>query len=84
MTGCSCEDGLSALGYEEWLHREAVSYVALPDVQLDPSSAREGRLIEAGLPYLREVFSSAHWRIYASPGRDAGGKWAGTADEAGP
>jgi hypothetical protein len=57
--------GLTAQSYEQWLHREAVSYVALPDVQLDPSSAREGRLIEAGLPYLREVFSSTHWRIYA-------------------
>jgi len=38
--------------------------VALPDVKLDPSSAQEGRLIRGGLPYLREVFSSAHWRVY--------------------
>ena len=38
--------------------------MALPDVPLDPSSAQEGRLIRAGLPYLREVFASAHWRIY--------------------
>ena len=66
--GVLLRGGLSALGYEEWLHREAVSYVALPDVQLDPSSAREGRLIEAGLPYLRTVFSSAHWHIYAVQG----------------
>lgn len=56
--------GLTAESYEGWLHREGVGYVALPDVQLDPSSAGEGKLIESGLPYLREVFSSAHWRIY--------------------
>jgi hypothetical protein len=61
--------GLTAAKYERWLHEQAVSYVALPDVALDPSSAQEGRLIRAGLPYLREVFESAHWRVYrvASP-----------------
>ncbi|HEV2974938.1 MAG TPA: hypothetical protein VGX69_08060 [Solirubrobacteraceae bacterium] len=55
---------LTAAGYERWLHEQAVSYVALPDTKLDPSSAREGRLIAAGLPYLHEVFASRHWRIY--------------------
>jgi hypothetical protein len=34
-------------------------------VALDPSSAQEGALIERGLPYLREVFHSAHWRVYS-------------------
>jgi hypothetical protein len=66
--GVLLRGGLDARSYAEWLHREAVAYVALPDVQLDPSSAREGRLIESGLPYLREVYSSAHWRIYAVQG----------------
>jgi len=56
--------GLTAAAYERWLHEQAVTYVALPDVQLDPSSAQEGRLIRHGLPYLREVFASAHWRIF--------------------
>jgi hypothetical protein len=56
---------LSAASYERWLRAQAVSYVALPDVELDPSSAREGALIRSGLPGLREVFSSRHWRIYA-------------------
>jgi hypothetical protein len=56
--------GLTAKGYGTWLREEAVSYVALPDAPLDPSSAQEGRLIRAGLPYLREVFTSRHWRIY--------------------
>jgi hypothetical protein len=57
--------GLNASSYERWLHQQAVAYVALPDTELDPSSAREGDLIRAGLPYLRQVFVSRHWRIYA-------------------
>ena len=60
--------GLDAVSYLRWLEREAVSYVALPDARLDPSSSAEGRLIRAGLPYLREVSASAHWRIYALAG----------------
>ncbi len=60
--------GLHAASYERWLQREAVAYVALPDVALDPSSAAEGRLIRGGLPYLREVFTSAHWRVFRVEG----------------
>jgi hypothetical protein len=56
--------GLTAIGYRRWLEDQAVLYVALPDVPLDPSGPREGALIEAGLPYLREVFHSRHWRVY--------------------
>jgi hypothetical protein len=56
---------LSAAQYRRWLDAQAVSYVALPDAPLDPSSAREGALIRAGLPYLREVLRTRHWRIYA-------------------
>jgi hypothetical protein len=55
---------LTAGAYRQWLGAEAVRYVALPDAPLDPSSAGEGRLIEAGLPYLREVERTRHWRIY--------------------
>jgi hypothetical protein len=55
---------LTAASYERWLHEQAVSYVALPDAQLDPSSAAEGRLVRAGLPFLKPIFSSAHWRVY--------------------
>jgi len=57
--------GLSARSYERWLRGQAVGYVALPDAEPDPSSAREAALIRGGLPYLREVFASRHWRIYA-------------------
>jgi hypothetical protein len=69
---------LTPAAYRDWLRAQAVAYVALPDVALDPSSAREGRLIRAGLPFLREVFADRHWRVYrvrgatplvAGPGR---------------
>jgi hypothetical protein len=60
--------GLNAGSYLRWLRGAAVAYVALPDARLDPSSAAEGRLVRAGLPYLREVFASAHWRIFAVRG----------------
>ena len=42
-----------------------MAYVALPDVPLDPSSAREGELIRGGLPYLGPVLANGHWRVYA-------------------
>ena len=39
--------GLTRAAYDRWLRWQAVSYVALPDAPLDPSSAQEGRLIRA-------------------------------------
>lgn len=56
---------LTAFAYRTWLQHNAVSYVALPDVRLDGSSDEEAALIRSGLPYLREVFTSAHWRVFA-------------------
>ncbi len=58
------EGHLTPASYEGWLHREGVAYVALPDTRPDPSSEQESKLIETGLPYLREVYSNAHWRVY--------------------
>ena len=55
---------LTAAAYRVWLKDLAVSYVALPDVRLDGSSDEEAALIRKGLPYLREVFSSKHWRVF--------------------
>src|SRR5581483_1095044 len=63
--GALLSPALDAASYERWLREQAVAYVALPSVKLDPSSSREGELIRAGLPYLRLVYSSRHWRIYA-------------------
>lgn len=55
---------LSASAYDRWLHQQAVSYVALPDAPLDPSSAREGALIRSDPSFLRLVFKTRHWLIY--------------------
>jgi hypothetical protein len=59
---------LTARTYRSWLYENAVSYVALPDVRLDFSGVAEGRLIVRGLPYLQQVWHSAHWRLYAVRG----------------
>jgi hypothetical protein len=59
------EPRLTAAAYRAWLSENAVAYVALPDVRLDFSGAAEGRLLTRGLPYLREVWRAAHWRLFA-------------------
>lgn len=51
--------------YRAWLERMAVRWVALPDAELDDSAKAEARLIEAGLPYLREAWSGGGWRVFA-------------------
>ncbi|MGZ4294429.1 MAG: hypothetical protein ACXVRM_09335 [Solirubrobacteraceae bacterium] len=56
---------LTAASYERWLHLNAVRFVALPEAALDYSAKREASLIRTGLPYLRLVMRSAHWRVYA-------------------
>ncbi len=59
-------DLLNGTTYEQWLHRMAVRYVALPDdSRLDYSATRETMLIRRGLPYLRLVARLRHWRVYA-------------------
>jgi hypothetical protein len=58
------EGHLTPASYEGWLHRDGVAYVALPDARPDPSSEQESKLIQAGLPYLEQVYSNAHWRVY--------------------
>jgi hypothetical protein len=58
-------DPLSPSVYHEWLQRNAISYVALPDVRLDGSSLGERVLIRRGVPYLREVLHTTRWRVFA-------------------
>jgi hypothetical protein len=55
---------LSAAAYRAWLAENRVSYVALADVRLDPAGRLEGALVARGLPYLRELWRSRHWRLY--------------------
>jgi hypothetical protein len=57
---------LTAARYRAWLSQNAISYVALPDAPLDYSAKSEARLLRAGgLRYIREVWHSAHWRLFA-------------------
>jgi hypothetical protein len=59
------ESQLTDAAYRHWLHRNAISYVALPDAPLDYSSIAERRLILSAPPYLDLRWTSAHWRIYS-------------------
>jgi hypothetical protein len=65
------EHPLDASTYHEWLDRNGVSYVALPDTNFDSSSRAEADLIASGLDYLRPVYRDEHWTVYElrrSPG----------------
>ncbi len=61
----SDDNHLTSVAYGRWLHRNAISYVALPDAPLDYSSVAERRLILSAPPYLNLRWTSPHWRIYA-------------------
>lgn len=57
---------LTAPRYRAWLARNAISYVALPDAPLDYSALAEARLVRSGrAAYLREIWSSKNWRLFA-------------------
>jgi hypothetical protein len=55
---------LTASAYRAWLAENRVRYVALPDAPLDKAGSLEGALIARGVPYLRELWRSEHWRVY--------------------
>jgi hypothetical protein len=55
---------LDAATYRGWLGENGVRFVALAGAVLDYSSKRERELIESGVPYLREVWSSPDWRLF--------------------
>jgi hypothetical protein len=55
---------LSASTYRAWLAENRVAYVALADVRLDQAGRLEGALVARGLPYLRELWRSRHWRLF--------------------
>ena len=59
---------LTAARYRRWLDDNAVRFVALADAPIDYSAAREAQLVRDGLPYLREVWHDAHWRVFAVAG----------------
>jgi hypothetical protein len=52
-----------------WLADQAISLIALPDAPLDYSGKAEARLLRAGaVPGVREIWRSAHWRLFAVAG----------------
>jgi hypothetical protein len=55
---------LTPATYGAWLADHGIGWVGLADATSDYSSVRERALIEAGLPYLRLRWHSAHWRLY--------------------
>ena len=55
---------LNAATYRSWLDDNGVEFLALADAELDDSSKAEAALITTGLPYLQEVWSGAHWRVW--------------------
>jgi len=58
------DGNLTPARYEAWLHELAVRFVAVPDAELDYSAKAEVALIDHGLPYLRMVLRTRHWRVY--------------------
>jgi len=55
---------LDATTYEQWLHENAVQFVALPDAPLDDSSDAERALLRADLAYLEPVWHDQHWQLW--------------------
>jgi hypothetical protein len=55
---------LTTSAYRAWLVENRVRYVALPDAPLDKAGSLEGALVAHGVPYLRELWHSQHWRLY--------------------
>lgn len=55
---------LNAQTYHEWLLARGVTYVALPDVELDPSAVAEAELLASGLPYLERAWANENWTVW--------------------
>ena len=75
---------LTAAGYDAWLHRLAVRYVAVADATPDYSARAELRLIARGLPYLTPVRHLPHWTLYAVAQPTPLATGAGTVSKLGP
>jgi hypothetical protein len=56
---------LTAASYRTWLAETSVQYVAVPDAEFSWPGRAEAAMVTAGLPYLRPIWSDAHWRLYA-------------------
>ncbi|MEX1220298.1 MAG: hypothetical protein WEB05_07905 [Solirubrobacterales bacterium] len=64
LNGLFYTDRLDPQRYRGWLEDLAVAYVAVPRAKLDYAAEAEVRLIERGLPFLREIPSGPDWKLY--------------------
>ena len=55
---------LNATSYRAWLDNNGVTFVALANAPLDYVAGPEARLVRAGVPGLKLVWSNANWRVY--------------------
>ena len=55
---------LSSPGYYDWLKRNAVRFVALPNAPIDYSARTERALILSRPGYLRPRWNSAYWQVF--------------------
>ncbi|MEU1086614.1 MFS transporter [Streptomyces sp. NPDC005892] len=58
------DDTLDKTNYREWLDRWAVHYVVLPKGEPDSGAAQEAALVGQGLPYLKQLWADANWKLY--------------------
>lgn len=68
--GVLYDEDLTVTEYQDWLDTNGVQFVAVPDVPLDHGALREAQIVSQA-PYLEQVWSSEHWRLYrviGSPG----------------
>jgi hypothetical protein len=56
---------LTAAAYRAWLSENAISFIALPDAPLDYAAKAEAKLLAGAPSYLREIWRSPHWRLFA-------------------
>jgi hypothetical protein len=75
---------LDASSYHTWLRGLGVRFVAVSDASLDYSARREKALIDRGLPYLKLVLRTRHWRVYAVADATPLAQGAATATALGP
>jgi hypothetical protein len=55
---------LTSATYYSWLRRNAVTFVALPDVPIDYGGHAEATLLQHPPAYLRPAYHDAHWRVW--------------------
>ncbi|MEU6374364.1 MFS transporter [Streptomyces sp. NPDC046909] len=59
------DDTLNSANYHEWLERWAVHFVVLPkDAPDGDGGERERKLVQRGMPYLKQVWGDANWQLF--------------------